>query len=378
MKKVITYGTYDLLHQGHVNLLKRAKELGDYLIVGVTNDSFDQSRGKLNVRENVFERIEAVRATGLADEIIIEDYLGQKVEDIQKYGVDIFAIGSDWEGHFDYLKDYCEVVYLPRTHGISSTFLREKLDTINSAVVKRVLVVGGASGIGLSIATEFAKQKDCDKVYIVDKLGLSEHHENSKFTSYIFDLRSKDFSFFNQFSDIDGLVITAGFGKLALFKDLSEEYIVNTMAVNATAVMRLIHKFYDKIHSTNDFYCAIMVSIAGFMASPFFSVYGASKAALKIFIESVNVELEKAGFSNRILNISPGSMKGTSFNKEKTDLSLTQGLAQEIINHTLAKDDLFIPQYEEIFKTVLERYYSDFREEGRHSYDYKLKSGRVK
>lgn len=124
MRKVITYGTYDLLHQGHINLLRRAKALGDYLIVGVTSDSFDVGRGKLNVRNNVLERVEAVKATGYADEVIIEDYLGQKIDDIQRYGVDIFAIGSDWEGKFDYLKEYCEVVYLPRTEGISSTQLR--------------------------------------------------------------------------------------------------------------------------------------------------------------------------------------------------------------------------------------------------------------
>lgn len=130
MKKVITYGTYDLLHQGHINLLRRAKALGDYLIVGVTNDNFDRDRGKLNVRNNVLERVEAVKATGLADQIIIEDYVGQKIDDIQKYDVDIFAIGSDWEGKFDYLGEYCKVVYLPRTEGISSTMLREESQSV--------------------------------------------------------------------------------------------------------------------------------------------------------------------------------------------------------------------------------------------------------
>lgn len=137
MTRVITYGTYDLLHQGHINLLRRAKELGDYLIVGVTSDSFDKGRGKLNVRNNVLERVEAVKATGYADEIIIEDYLGQKIDDIQKYDVDIFAIGSDWEGKFDYLNEYCKVVYLPRTEGISSTQLREE-----SQVNFRIGIVG--------------------------------------------------------------------------------------------------------------------------------------------------------------------------------------------------------------------------------------------
>lgn len=135
MRKVITYGTYDLFHQGHYNLLKRAKALGDYLIVGVTTDNFDLERGKMNTCNNVMERIEAVRATGLADQIIIEEYKGQKIDDIQRYGVDIFAIGSDWTGYFDYLKEFCEVVYLPRTEGISSTQLREKRPLVRIGII---------------------------------------------------------------------------------------------------------------------------------------------------------------------------------------------------------------------------------------------------
>lgn len=135
MKKVITYGTYDLFHQGHYNLLKRAKDLGDYLIVGVTTDNFDLERGKMNTCNNVMERIEAVKATGLADQIVIEEYRGQKIDDIQKYGVDIFAIGSDWVGYFDYLKEFCEVVYLPRTEGISSTQLRKERPLVNIGII---------------------------------------------------------------------------------------------------------------------------------------------------------------------------------------------------------------------------------------------------
>lgn len=243
--------------------------------------------------------------------------------------------------------------------------------------MRRALLVGGANGIGLSIATELAKREDCEKVYIVDKALLAQENDNVKFEYHQFDLTADDYSFFNRFDDIDTLMITAGFGRLALFKDLDEQYIINSMTVNTTAVMRVIHHFYDKIQSTTDFYCGIMVSIAGFMSSPFFSVYGASKAALKIFIESVNVELEKSGTSNRILNVSPGSIKGTGFYHGKTDLTQTSCLAGEIIEHLYNKDDLFIPQYEEIFKTVLARYQKDFREEGRHSYEYKLNSGRI-
>lgn len=135
MKRVITYGTYDLFHYGHLRLLERAKALGDYLIVGVTTDNFDLERGKMSTCNNVMERIEAVKATGLADQIVIEEYRGQKIDDIQKYGVDIFAIGSDWEGYFDYLKEYCEVVYLPRTQGISSTQLREERPMVNIGII---------------------------------------------------------------------------------------------------------------------------------------------------------------------------------------------------------------------------------------------------
>ena len=103
MKTVITYGTFDLFHEGHYNILKRAKEQGDYLIVGVTSENYDKSRGKLNVQQSLVDRIENVKKSGFADKIIVEEYFGQKIEDIKKYNVDTFVIGSDWEGKFDYL-----------------------------------------------------------------------------------------------------------------------------------------------------------------------------------------------------------------------------------------------------------------------------------
>ena len=135
MKKVITYGTYDLFHYGHQRLLERAKELGDYLIVGVTADDFDKKRGKINVKQSLMERIESVRATGLADEIIIEEYEGQKIDDIKRFEVDVFTVGSDWVGHFDYLNDYCDVIYLDRTEGVSSSKIRSKHRSINLGLV---------------------------------------------------------------------------------------------------------------------------------------------------------------------------------------------------------------------------------------------------
>jgi glycerol-3-phosphate cytidylyltransferase len=135
-KIVITYGTYDMLHIGHINLLRRAKALGNYLIVGVTSEDYDRSRGKLNVFENTKKRVEAIKKLDFVDKVIIETHKNQKAQDIQKYNVDIFAIGDDWIGKFDYLKKYTDVVYIPRTEGISSTQLRaNKFKTINIGIV---------------------------------------------------------------------------------------------------------------------------------------------------------------------------------------------------------------------------------------------------
>lgn len=137
MVRVITYGTFDLLHEGHYRLLQRAKQLGDYLIVGVTSEEYDQARGKLNVMDSLMTRIENVKKTGFADEIIVEESQGQKFRDIKKYSIDIFTVGSDWTGQFDYLKEYCKVIYLDRTKNISSTMLRAKKTSI-----QRIGIIG--------------------------------------------------------------------------------------------------------------------------------------------------------------------------------------------------------------------------------------------
>jgi len=198
MKKVITYGTYDLLHQGHLNLLRRAKELGDYLIVGVTSDSFDKGRGKLNVRNNVLERVEAVRQTGYANEIIIEDYLGQKIDDIQRYGIDIFAIGSDWEGKFDYLNEYCQVVYLPRTEGISSTMLREQTEE-----TFRIGIVGSGR-----IATRFipeSKVVNCANVTAV----YDPHQEHANAFATQFGITAFSDSYNDFLNEVDAVYVAS-------------------------------------------------------------------------------------------------------------------------------------------------------------------------
>lgn len=160
MIKVITYGTYDLLHYGHIKLLERAKALGDYLIVGVTADDFDKTRGKINVQQTLMERIENVRSTGLADEIIIEEYEGQKIDDIKRYEVDIFTVGSDWAGKFDYLNEYCKVIYLDRTQGVSSSDLRAEKNEL------RLGVIGEYSNLSRKFVTE------CKYVNGVNVIGL--------------------------------------------------------------------------------------------------------------------------------------------------------------------------------------------------------------
>lgn len=196
MKKVITYGSFDLFHQGHYNLLKRAKEQGDYLIVGVTTDSYDQERGKLNIHQNVVQRIESVRNSGLADEIIIEEYQGQKVEDIQKYNIDTFVIGSDWEGKFDYLKSLCQVIYLERTKGISSTQLRSK----KNGILKLGIVGAGR------IATRFVNE--VKYVSGVEIVGVfSTNLEESRKFAEDFELEFFADSFEKLMDKVDALYI---------------------------------------------------------------------------------------------------------------------------------------------------------------------------
>ncbi len=165
MKKVITYGTFDLLHYGHRRLLERAKALGDYLIVGVTSDNYDRTRGKINARQSLVERIEGVQRLGLADEILVEEYEGQKIDDIRRLGIDIFVLGSDWTGKFDYLKEYCDVIYLPRTEGVSSTVIREKRQSCRLGLI----------GDGNIVAKLFAESSFVDGLSV--SVALTSHND---------------------------------------------------------------------------------------------------------------------------------------------------------------------------------------------------------
>ncbi len=240
--------------------------------------------------------------------------------------------------------------------------------------MKRILIVGGANGIGLGVAVEMAQRDDCEQVYVVDKAPFPAEFSHPKISSVQFDVCSEDYSLFDQYQDIDALMLTAGFGRLALFSEVDEDTIRRSFEVNTVATIRIIRRFYDRLLSPTPFRCGLMSSIAGYLSSPFFSVYAATKAALRIFCESVNVELEKAGTQNRVLCVAPGSIRGTRFNGAATnDLPEIQPLARDIITHLEQGDDLFIPQYDEVYQHVLRRYHEDFRAEGRHSYDYKVK-----
>ena len=130
MKRVITYGTFDLLHYGHIELLRRAKALGDYLVVALSTDEFNWSCKQKKCYFPYEERKRMLEAIRYVDLVIPENDWGQKPKDIQEYHADLFVMGDDWEGKFDELKAYCEVVYLPRTEGISTTKIKEDLEKL--------------------------------------------------------------------------------------------------------------------------------------------------------------------------------------------------------------------------------------------------------
>lgn len=237
----------------------------------------------------------------------------------------------------------------------------------------KALVVGGSSGIGLSIVINLLGKGDCECIYVVDKAQFPEAYANNRVVYISCDLSVGDYSCLEYARDIQALFITAGFGHLKYFQELSEDYIQTSFSVNAIAPIQIIRQYYDRLLSKEDFYCAVMVSIAGRLSSPLFSVYSATKAALSKFIEAVNVELDVQGSKNRILEVSPGSLKGTSFTGGSSQPELTAALADELIHRAENHEELFIPQYDEVFKGVIARYEVDAHKYGVESYWYKKK-----
>lgn len=251
-------------------------------------------------------------------------------------------------------------------------------------MMKKALVVGGNSGIGLAAVLRLLSE-GYEHIAIVGKgqmatdaippelMDAFEQHT----TFFPLDLTAEDYSVFDTLQDVDTLIITAGFGRVALFENLTETEIKNLVKCNQLAVIQILKKYYHKLNADENFDCAVMVSIAGHVASPFFSVYGAAKAGLAMFIENINVELAAAGRKNRVLDVSPGSLKGTAFGGGKNDVALLDALAGDIITRARNKEMLFIPSYEEVYKGVMDRYHKDGMAFGLQSYEYKVQSGRI-
>lgn len=243
----------------------------------------------------------------------------------------------------------------------------------------KAVVIGGGSGIGLAIAKELI-----ERGYDITILGRHEPEdgvlERDRYTycyCNLLDLNEDLIKNLANDREISFLMITAGFGRVADFEYYHTAEIKNMMTVNAVSTIEIIRMFYDRIKSSDTFYCGVMCSLAGLLSSPSAAVYAASKAAVCRLIESINIELEVSGTNNRILNVSPASFKGTRFYGGNNQITLLEDLASEIVNHVMSSGVLYIPQYETIFKSVLERYHTDPHEYGLYSYQYKKESGRL-
>ncbi len=239
---------------------------------------------------------------------------------------------------------------------------------------KHALIIGGGNGIGLAIATVL--QQEGYLIDIADRtapegLALKENRFHQV------NLVNNEFGFLDSCDDIDTLVITAGFGRVAPFETITDAEIDNSVTVNTLTVLKTIRHFYQRLQGSAPFHCAVMGSIAGLVSSPLFALYAATKAAVCRAVESINIELEASGSPNRILNVSPGSIKGTRFNGGANDLDATMPLAREIVDRMRQGQSLFIPQYDETFAGVLARYNADAHKFGVDSYNYKTECGRM-
>ncbi len=240
--------------------------------------------------------------------------------------------------------------------------------------MEKALIIGGGSGIGWTIALLLAN--DNKKVTIVDKKAPNlPVPDNIEY--FYADLLTTDFKWLNDFQDIDYLFYSAGFGRVAPFHSLVPKEIENLFKVNTLGVFKVLSFFSERLKSTTPFYCGVMVSIAGRIASPLFSMYSATKAALFRGIEAINTELAVSGSQNRVLEVSPGSIKGTSFNGDKTDSSLTQSLGESIIKNMNCHATVLIPDYESTFKDVINRYNADPTKFALDSYQYKINGNRI-
>lgn len=241
--------------------------------------------------------------------------------------------------------------------------------------MKKALIIGGANGIGLSVALELAARGYA--VTVADKSKIAVHLIPENISYKYVDLVSGEYGWLNEFGDIDLLFYSAGIGRVAPFNLLHPVEVENEFKINALACFRILNHYSRRLYSSDDIQCGVMVSIAGRIASPLFSVYSATKAALFRGIEAINTELSKQGFANRILEVSPGSIKGTSFNGGASDPSQTRTLAKSIVNGMENHETLLIPEFDNVFSGVMARYADNPRKFADESYDYKIFNDRL-
>lgn len=244
--------------------------------------------------------------------------------------------------------------------------------------MKKAIVIGGSNGIGLAVCANLIKKGYA--VTIFDKQEPQAELLPAPCAYEHCDLRflsEEQFAPWAEDPELELVFLSAGFGRVADFEYHHGAEIHNMMEVNAASPLRLLRVFYPRVLGQERFCCGIMGSISGLLSSPMTAVYAASKAAVCRFVESVNIELEEKGSPNRILNVSPGSFRGSRFNGGENDLSLLEGLAEQIVENLLAGETLLIPDYEKTFRGVLERYQADPHAFGLSSYQYKLASGRA-
>lgn len=234
------------------------------------------------------------------------------------------------------------------------------------------MVIGGASGIGLAFV-KCLLDHDFDEIFILDK-DKPQILFNSKVKYVEFDLLydMNNLDSFKDYMDIQTLIITAGFGRISEFNDLSEFEIEKLLMINTIAPIKIIKRYFDKLTSNESFNCVILSSVSAHISSPLFSVYGASKSALSSFIESTNIELIMTNTKNRILDVSPGHLNDTGFYGKTTNIETNMRLVYEIYEKMISFETLFIPEYDSIYKKVISDYRNKPVEFGIQSYDYKL------
>ena len=250
--------------------------------------------------------------------------------------------------------------------------------------LKKALIVGGSSGIGLAMAINML-ENGYEHIYVADKKEINSddlsNNQNKLFAErvsfHFIDLTKENYTLFDGIRDIDTLIITAGFGRIAAFEDLTTSEIKNIIKCNQLGIIQIVKKYYDLIKSNKNFYTLIMGSIAGHIVSPLFSVYSSSKSGLCRFIENLNCELAADGIENRILDVSPGSLKHTAFNGDKTDIGELSVLASSFVNQMKSRKTLYIPEYDTTYEQVIEKYRNDPFRFGLQSYQYKISSGRI-